>query len=191
MKPSRISRLGYALLGLLQPQPASGYELRKIFSATSMKTYSDSPGAIYPALARLEQQRLIRSTVEEGAGLRRRRIFRLTPQGLSELRKWITRPVTLEELVWRQEEILLRFAFSEGVAGPSAPRALLKSLEAVLREHLPAARAELESLPSKIPASARLACEYGLSSYECLLKWTRYAIAVYEKAGAKGTRRAT
>jgi DNA-binding PadR family transcriptional regulator len=30
-------------------KPSSGYDLRKIFSSTSMKTYSGSPGAIYPA----------------------------------------------------------------------------------------------------------------------------------------------
>ena len=40
-----------------------------------MKTYSDSPGAIYPALSRLEKQGLIRGTIEQGSGLRRRQMF--------------------------------------------------------------------------------------------------------------------
>src|SRR5260370_18251655 len=83
-----ISKLGYALLGLLQQQPSSGYALRKIFSSTAMTTYSDSPGPIYPALQRLAQQALIRGTIEESAGLRRRQIFRLTPNGLAALKKW-------------------------------------------------------------------------------------------------------
>src|SRR3954462_14165168 len=74
---SKIPSLGYALLGLLQQKPSSGYDLRKIFSSTSMKTYSDSPGAIYPALRRLEQEALIRGTIEEGSGLRRREVFQL------------------------------------------------------------------------------------------------------------------
>ena len=90
MSPSKIPALGYALLGLLQENPYSGYDLRHFFSSTSMKTYSDSPGSIYPALGRLEKQGLIRGTVEQGSGLRRRQIFRLTPKGLSELRQWIT-----------------------------------------------------------------------------------------------------
>ena len=55
MSPSKTPALGYALLGLLM-KPSSGYDLRKIFSSTSMKTYSGSPGAIYPALRRLQEQ---------------------------------------------------------------------------------------------------------------------------------------
>jgi len=69
---------------LLHGQPSSGYDLRNFFSTSSMKTYSDSPGAIYPALQRLEKQGLIRGAVGEGAGLRRRWIFRLTPLGSSD-----------------------------------------------------------------------------------------------------------
>ena len=65
MADSKIPSLGYALLGLLQ-KPSSGYDLRKVFSSTSMKTYSDSPGAIYPALRRLEHRGLVRGTIEEG-----------------------------------------------------------------------------------------------------------------------------
>src|SRR5580704_12277438 len=74
MNSTKIPTLGYALLGLLHQKPASGYDLRKIFSSTSLKSYSDSPGAIYPALGRLEKQGLIRGTVEEVSGLRRRQI---------------------------------------------------------------------------------------------------------------------
>lgn len=181
MSGRTVSRLGYALLGLLQQQPASGYELRKIFSATSMKTYSDSPGAIYPALQRLEEDGLIRGAIQQGAGLRRRRMFRLTKAGLSALTKWITRPVTVEELVWSEQEILLRFAFSEGVVGADGAHALLKSLEAALKTYLPALRQEWANLPSAAPASGRLAFECGLQQYECLLRWAQSAIETYEK----------
>jgi len=46
MEQSEVSVLGYALLGLLQQQDRSGYDLRKIFSTTPMKSFSDSPGSI-------------------------------------------------------------------------------------------------------------------------------------------------
>ena len=96
---STIPQLGYALLGLLQGKPSSGYDLRKIFSSTSMRTYSDSPGSIYPALLRLEKQKLIRGSIESGS--RRRQVFRLTPKGLAELKQWITAPVTLEDVFYK------------------------------------------------------------------------------------------
>jgi len=184
---SRIPSLGYALLGLLQQKPASGYDLRKIFSSTSMKTYSDSPGAIYPALGRLEKQGLVRGTVEEGSGLRRRQIFRLTPKGLAELKKWITRPVSHEDLVRGQQEVLLRFAFSEQAVGPAASVALLRSLESALQTYLPALQEELKTIKPMISTSGRLAFEFGIQGTECLLDWSRYAINSFEKVSKGGT----
>jgi len=180
MNSPKIPSLGYALLGLLQ-KPSSGYDLRKVFSSTSMKTYSDSPGAIYPALNRLEKQGLIRGAIEEGSGMRRRQVFRLTPKGLSELKKWITRPVTREDLVWGQQEVMLRFAFSETVLGSAASIVLLQSLETVLRSYIEALHEEFEVLKPVVPTSGRLAFEFGMRGTQTLLQWTQYAIATYEK----------
>jgi PadR family transcriptional regulator AphA len=182
MRSTQIPSLGYALLGLLQ-KPSSGYDLRKVFSSTSMKTFSDSPGAIYPALARLEKAGLIRGSIEEGSGLRRRQVFRLTPKGLSELKQWITRPVTQEDLVWGQQEIMLRFAFSETVLSPAASINLLQSLETALKSYIDALREEFEVLKPMVPASGRLAFECGIRGTECLLDWTHYALATYENEG--------
>ncbi len=184
MNSSKIPSLGYALLGLLQ-KPSSGYDLRKVFSSTSMKTYSDSPGAIYPALARLEQQGLIRGSIEEGSGLRRRQVFRLTPKGLAELKKWITRPITREDLVRGAQEIMLRFAFSETVVGSGASIHLLQSLEAALKAYIEALHAEFEGIKAVVPISGTLAFECGIRGTECLLDWTHHALATYEKEGKR------
>jgi PadR family transcriptional regulator AphA len=181
---SKIPSLGYAILGLLQ-KPSSGYDLRKVFSSTSMKTYSDSPGAIYPALTRLEKQGLIRGKVEQGSGMRRRQLFRLTPKGLSALKTWITRPVTREDLLWGQQEILLRFAFCETAAGSVAAVALLESLESALKAYVAALHQELQAFPPAMPASGRLAFECGIRGTECFLEWTHYALATYEKEGRR------
>lgn len=181
MKPPKISTLGYALMGLLHQNPSSGYTLRKIFSSTSMKTYSDSPGAIYPALARLEKQGLIRGTIEEGSGLRRRQVFRLTAKGLTELRQWIALPIGREDLASGLKTVMLRFAFSERVIGPSASLGILKSIQAALGPHLRELNKKLEEIRPVAPTSGRLALECGIRSYESLLQWTRYSISVYEK----------
>jgi DNA-binding PadR family transcriptional regulator len=181
MKQHKIPSLEYALLGLLQGKPASGYDVRKIFSSTSMKTYSDSPGAIYPALRRLERRGFIRGTIEEGAGLRRRQIFRVTSKGTAELRNWITHPVTADDLVHGQQDVMLRFAFSEYAVGREASVALLKSLEESLGRYLQGLRTEFEALKKVAPLSGRLAFECGLRGAEGLLEWTQYAIRSYAK----------
>jgi len=182
---ARIPALGYALLGLIQHKPASGYDLRKIFSSTSMKFYSDSPGAIYPALGRLAEQRLVRATIEESMGLRRRRVFHLTARGASELKKWIMQPITPDHLTRGCDQIMLRFAFSENAAGRTASLGLLKSFEVALKAHVASLRNEYQASHTFMPTSARLAFESGLESTKHLLQWIEYAIAVYEKPARK------
>src|SRR5258707_12894153 len=81
------SALAFALLGLIWQEPRSGYDLRKFFSSTPMISFSDSPGAIYPALHRLEQRGLVRGHGEGRPGLRRRRSFQLTAPGRAESKR--------------------------------------------------------------------------------------------------------
>ena len=42
-----MTPLSYALLGLMQMEPRSGYALRKVFETTPLGGYSSSPGSIY------------------------------------------------------------------------------------------------------------------------------------------------
>jgi len=52
MKAPDMSVLGYALLGLIDLKPSSGYDLRKIFAEAATGNYNSSPGA-NPARERL------------------------------------------------------------------------------------------------------------------------------------------
>ena len=95
------------------------------------------------------------------------------------------RPVAREDLVRGQQEIMLRFAFSETVLGPDASINLLQSLEMALRSYIDALREEFEMIKSVVPVSGRLAFECGIRGTECFLEWTHYALATYEKEGTK------
>src|SRR5215831_19732549 len=106
-----IPLLGCALLGLLMEEPLSGYDIRRLFTQTPLATFSDSPGAIYPALKRLEAAGLIGGRVERSAGLRRRKLFRLTPAGKAALESWLSEPVTRDAVVRDSDELMLRFSF--------------------------------------------------------------------------------
>jgi len=177
------SSLEHALLGLLQQQPRSGYDLRKVFAATPMGTFSDSPGAIYPALHRLERRGLIRGQIQERGGLRRRRLFRLTAMGLNTFRRLQGKPVTRDDLA-HVEELMLRFAFMDRSLGPAASVRFLKALAVELAAHIPTLCAHLAP---DLPLSARLALEHGISDYRALLRWTRSAVLRYRPV-AKGGR---
>jgi len=181
MKPQETSLLGYAMLGILQQQPLSGYGLRKIFAATPLMAFSDSPGAIYPALERLQQRGLIRGRIQKGSGLRRRRVFKLTPQGLVHLRRWLEKPVTREDVVRGADGLLLRFSFMDGGLGRAHSARFLQALEKELAAYIPGLREFLKSPPGEMPLSGRLALESGVEGYEALLHWARRGRAVYRK----------
>jgi len=181
MQQADISLLGYALLGLLQQQDRSGYDLRKIFSSTPMTSFSDSPGSIYPALRRLEQRGLIRSRVQERSGLRRRRLFHLMPAGASELKRWQRQPIVREDVIRGTGELMLRFGFMDESLGPAESLRFLTALKTELAAYIPSLRAYLEEHRKEMPLSGRLGLESGINSYECLLNWARNAIKSYDK----------
>src|SRR5215211_1292530 len=67
-----------AALLLLAEEPRNGYQLMEEIESRSGGAWRPSPGSVYPALAQLEDEGLIRS--DEGAG---RRSFELTDEGRS------------------------------------------------------------------------------------------------------------
>ena len=170
--------LEHAVLGLLYEKPSSGYDLRKIFATTSMGSFSDSPGAIYPALRRLEKKQLVKSRHETHSG-RRRQIVSLTPKGVKELKQWITMPVTPEVLLKDLREFMLRFAFSETVLGPKVAITLLQRLESALHVVLRSLNEQMKTLKPMMPLSGILTLESGVRGHECLLEWCEHAQRTY------------
>ena len=82
MKPApEVSTLSLAVLGLISQQPLSGYDLRKVFSTTPMGHFSMSPGAIYPALRRMEASGWVKGSIDRKRKLRPRQLYSLTKKG--------------------------------------------------------------------------------------------------------------
>ena len=194
MKKARpLTSLELALLGLLHQEARSGYDLCKIFETTPMGHYSSSPGAIYPALKRLEGRQLIDGEVERGESMRPRRIYSLSRAGLAALEAWVSREVTHEDLVWRSEELILRFSFMGQLVGrkdvcrflrqvAAGTDALLEGLEAHYRQ-MPDSRLAPGVLPT-----GRLALEHGMESYRGMARWARHALVEMEEEGPRRAR---
>jgi DNA-binding PadR family transcriptional regulator len=180
------SLLGFALLGLLHQQPMSGYDLRKMFASTALGSFSDSPGAIYPALQRLETRGLVRGTVEGSTGLRQRRVFRHTPKGLAALKVWLRKPLTRDDVMRGLDEVMLRFSFMDLTLGEEQSARLLTQLIEQISGYLPSLRQFLQEHASEMPISGRLALECGVYAYEAQLKWAKASLAQYqEKKGGR------
>jgi DNA-binding PadR family transcriptional regulator len=96
-----------AALLLFLGEGQSGYDVRRLFQTTPVGIFSDSPGAIYPALARLERAGFFASEAQPSA--RRRRIYRRTAAGEAALTEWLRAPITRETIERRPHEIELRY----------------------------------------------------------------------------------
>ncbi|MGH9373600.1 MAG: PadR family transcriptional regulator [Vicinamibacterales bacterium] len=174
--------LDHAILGLLHKEPRSGYALRKVFAETPLSHYSDSPGAIYPALARLRRMGLVTATVQNRQSLRPRQEFRLSSAGLKALHEWVSAPVTREELTGAGEAIMLRFVFAEQALGAAAAVAFLRSYERALAAYVPELEAYCAAAAGSMPLGARLALQGGVASHRGRLKWVREAIREFRGA---------
>lgn len=181
--------LAYALLGSLHQQPRSGYDLRKIFANTPMGTFSDSPGAIYPALQRLERSRLVSSRVHPSRGIRRRRLYRPTSSGRRAFKVWQTKSIARDDVVHRVDELMLRFSFMDQTVGPDQATRFLKALAKELGAYIPNLRHFLRVQGAGMPVSGRLAVESGIRGYETLLDWAKKSLAAYKKRKKRGARR--
>jgi DNA-binding PadR family transcriptional regulator len=183
------SLLAYALLGLLQQEPRSGYDLRKIFANTPMGTFSDSPGAIYPALERLAKRGYVRSQVQEASGLRRRRVFRPTASGKRAFKAWQTNTIVREDVIYGVDELMLRFSFMDETASGADAKRFLRGLRSQLAGYIPTLRKYLQKHRASMSLSGRLALESGIRGYESLFGWGKTALSAYGKRKARGVRR--
>jgi len=69
------------VLSLVEARPRHGYEIGKLIEARSDGMLSFNVASLYPLLYRLEKRGWIHGRWIEKAGQRRRRYYRLTPQG--------------------------------------------------------------------------------------------------------------
>jgi DNA-binding PadR family transcriptional regulator len=180
MKTRRpTTSLGYALLGLIHLQPQSGYDLRKIFETTPMGQYSSSPGAIYPALKRLDDSALICGEVEGGDTLRPKRVYSSTPKGVEELRAWVSQPLTKDDFLHRDDEIMLRFALMGSVVDDATTCRFLEQMLEILDNYIPELRQILGAMPEAGPPHGRLALTSGIEMYKTRRRWVRKALAEF------------
>ena len=75
------------ILALLEQQARHGYEIGRLIDERSDGAISFHIASLYPTLYRLEEKQLIEGRWVERAGQRRRRYYRLTPDGKKALAK--------------------------------------------------------------------------------------------------------
>jgi transcriptional regulator len=69
------------ILSLVETRPRHGYEISKLIETRSKGTLRFNVASLYPLLYRLEKRGWIQGRWVEKAGQRRRRFYKLTPEG--------------------------------------------------------------------------------------------------------------
>lgn len=165
------STLEFALFGLLRQKDQAGYDLRKTFTETAMRHYSDSPGSIYPALRRLQARGWIEAAPKDRRG---REVFHPSAAGVSAFIEWLSRDLTYDDVAWRLPEMMLRFAFMDGNVPRSTAIRFLEQFEREFSVYLGKSRAQFEEMGAKLPVhTGLLAFQSGIEGMEAQLSWAR------------------
>jgi len=69
------------ILSILEAQPRHGYEIGRLIEVRSRSQLKFHAASLYPLLYRLEERGWLSGKWLEKAGQRRRRFYRLTPEG--------------------------------------------------------------------------------------------------------------
>ena len=141
-----------ALLRLLAEEPRNGYQLMQAIEERSQGIWRPSPGSVYPTLAQLEDEGLIRSLETEGT-----RVFEITDAGLEHLATRAEEPAPWESSSEHAENPLAEFGplviqigkatFQVAAVGDQAQRDRARSLLAQTRSALYRILAEDEDEP--------------------------------------------
>lgn len=89
--------LEFAVLGFLNYQPYTGYDLKKIFDNSVQHFWHADQSQIYRTLARLTQQGYVRMKKIPQEDRPDRKVYTITKVGRRELLKWLSAPPPLGE----------------------------------------------------------------------------------------------
>lgn len=160
--------LRYAVLGLLELEPATGYELTRRFERSIANAWHASHSQIYPQLSQLESAGLVEVASE---GARRSRTWAVTPDGRDELRRWL---VETEPDRGQRNESGVRW-FLLQLLEPADRRLVLEhELAYVLQEN-----AELSLMAAQVAASDQprrpfnASIDLGLRMQTVMIEWLR------------------
>lgn len=163
------------LLGWIAAGPQSAYDLKKLFSATPASAYQPSPGALVPALHRLERRGHLRVTADYSPGRRPRRLYHLSPSGRRLHGAWLRQPVDPSTIGRDLGLHLVRFVMMERELSRAEVLAFLADLAAALSAFVESIERYVASspLPGRHP---RLALRHGIAVHRASLDWVESTI---------------
>ncbi len=166
--------LNHVILGLLNKEPMTGYEMKKIIQNTPFLYWSGNNNQIYKAVVELLDEDYVTKRVEHQDGAPSKNVYTLTGEGLRELNRWLL--AETDAPVFRKE-IFIKLALS-GRLGRSYISGMLASYEEIVSAQAALSDRELAAChlfcgESSGKAFADAICENMMSLYAGELAWIR------------------
>ena len=168
-------KLDCVILGLLRHESLTGYEIKKRMDTTLKFFWSASYGSIYPTLNSLVDNGMV-TKLETTDNGRDKVIYTITNEGKDYLKKWLTFPVTKDELKY---ETLLKVFFG-GEIGSSVTLEHVHNFESKVKIEIPYLQGAVNEL-SKVQGDEDahkyflLTAMFGERVYEAYLNWCKDA----------------
>ena len=119
----------YAVLGLLNIMPSSGYDIKKFSNSSIGYFWNENYGNLYPLLKKMEDENLVTKMVEKTSGKPNRNVYSITELGEKDLMEWLTSSTEPQKT---RNEFLLKIFFS----GNLAKKDIIKQLNDALEEKI-------------------------------------------------------
>ncbi|MFT4144184.1 MAG: PadR family transcriptional regulator [Mobilitalea sp.] len=100
----------FAILGILNLQPSSGYDIKKYCDTVISSIWNENFGHIYPTLKALVDERCIRQV--EGEKESRKIKYEITEAGRMEFLTWLQEETQMQPV---RSEFMLKFLFSSSI----------------------------------------------------------------------------
>lgn len=88
--------LKYAILGLLNRSPMTGYDIGKEFNFQLVEFWSAKHSQIYPELKKLADDNLIVYNIEITGDVLEKKVYRITEKGKKDFFKWLKKDEPME-----------------------------------------------------------------------------------------------
>jgi DNA-binding PadR family transcriptional regulator len=182
----KVNRTKYAILGMLNVEPMSGYEMKKRFDRSIAHFWNENYGHIYPVLKRLESEGHVTKETETTEGNPPRNVFTITEKGRGELRTWLLLPA--ERPILRIELLLKLFFGREAplenmIEKVKQEKAFCEKTLTVFSEIEQHARSlDLGGSASEVPFWL-ITLRYGQSYYRAIASWCDDTLSLLQEYG--------
>ncbi len=123
--------LDYAILGFLNYQPLTGYDLKKVFDRSIQHFWHADQSQIYRTLTRLTEDGAVRMEIVEQTDRPDRKVYSITPVGRERLLDWLKQPFPQED---SRSKPLVQMFFSGQISDERMLEKLTESLAGMKRQ---------------------------------------------------------